>query len=170
MSYHLNPETIQALSFMHLPSYREIPDVGLYLDQTSKIINQYLAIIPDSTITNSMISNYVKHGLLANPVKKQYYRDHIAYLISIAIFKNAISLDNIALLFRIQKENFALEDAYNFMIQQLQKQLLEQFKITPVASTTEDFDDNQQLLASIINVVVSKIYVDELFKSLKQPQ
>ena len=42
-----------------LPTYREIPAVGLYLDQTSKYINEVLQELPDCNITNSMISNYV---------------------------------------------------------------------------------------------------------------
>ncbi|MBR6725209.1 MAG: DUF1836 domain-containing protein, partial [Erysipelotrichaceae bacterium] len=47
----------------NLPTYKEIPSVGLYLDQTSKYINEVLLDLPDAMITNSMISNYVKKHL-----------------------------------------------------------------------------------------------------------
>ena len=58
-----------------LPAYNEIPDVGLYLEQTVKYINGYFAPFPDMELTASMVSNYVKKGLVSNPVKKQYSRE-----------------------------------------------------------------------------------------------
>ena len=76
-----------------LPRYQEIPNMGLYLEQTSKYISEYLAPLGDYGLTNSMISNYVKKGLVANPVKKQYDREQIAYLFFIAVAKNVLSLD-----------------------------------------------------------------------------
>ena len=67
---HINA-SIEAL---HLPAYQEIPDVGLYLEQTAKYISDALAPIQDTPITSSMISNYVKKGLISKPVRKQYNR------------------------------------------------------------------------------------------------
>ena len=80
-----------------LPRYDEIPDVGLYLEQTTKYISELLSPLEDISITRSMISNYIKQGLVSNPVKKQYSRDQIAYLIYIAIAKTVLSLDHILL-------------------------------------------------------------------------
>ena len=54
-----------------LPRYGELPDVGLYLEQTTKYINHYLKPLGCIEITGSMIRNYVKMGLVTNPVKKQ---------------------------------------------------------------------------------------------------
>ena len=45
---------------VELPEYREIPDVGLYLDQAVKYINGILEPYPDLQVTGSMLSNYVK--------------------------------------------------------------------------------------------------------------
>ena len=64
----------------HLPKYEDIPDVGLYLEQTVKYINSYFDSFDGMNLTASMVSNYVKKGLVANAVKKQYYREQIAYL------------------------------------------------------------------------------------------
>ena len=64
----------------HLPRYDQIPDVGLYLEQTTKYINGYLAPLGCMELTASMVSNYVKKGLIPAPVKKQYSAQHIAYL------------------------------------------------------------------------------------------
>ena len=61
-----------------LPGFNEIPDVGLFLEQTTKYISNILAPLEGITITSSMISNYVKRKLIKNPVKKQYDREQIA--------------------------------------------------------------------------------------------
>jgi len=97
-----------------LPSYSEIPSVGLYLDQTSKYINEALNDLPECSITNSMISNYVKKHLIANPVRKQYGREQIAHLIFIAVTKSTLSLDDIDGLFRLQEEKYECEKAYMY--------------------------------------------------------
>ena len=85
-----------------LPRYAELPNVGLYLEQVAKYINGFLEPIGCSEITTSMISNYVKKGIIPSPEKKQYYSDHIAHLIFIAVSKNVLSLDNINELFALQ--------------------------------------------------------------------
>ena len=79
----------------HLPRYDEIPNVGFYLEQTAEYINQCLEPLQDVTITSSMISNYVKKGLVANPVKKQYGREQIACLFFIAMGKSVLSLEDL---------------------------------------------------------------------------
>ena len=90
-------ETLQRIAAsvngFHLPRYNEIPNVGLYLEQTAKFITEYYAPLGEYGLTTSMISNYVKKGLLNNPVKKQYNREQIAYLLFIALAKNVLSLD-----------------------------------------------------------------------------
>ena len=51
-----------------LPTYREIPEVGLYLDQTVKYINTAYEVLPNVEITSSMVSNYVKQGIIASKI------------------------------------------------------------------------------------------------------
>ncbi len=167
MNLEMNRDTLEVIQQFHLPTFKEIPDVGLYLDQTSKIINQYLESIPDCAITNSMISNYVKHKLIANPVKKQYYREHIAYLIFIALTKSAVSLDSFGLLFQMQKEYGSVERAYNYFVREFEGQLAKEFGFAS-GETTEVYDKQKQLLSSIIKVVVSKIYLDEMLRVVQK--
>ena len=54
-----------------LPRYNDIPNVGLYLEQVVKYISEYLEPLESFSLTSSMVSNYVKKGLVENPVKKQ---------------------------------------------------------------------------------------------------
>ena len=80
MKQELKQQIGQSVQGFRLPRYQEIPDVGLYLEQATKYICRYLSPILETPLTASMISNYVKRGLLSNPVKKQYSRDQVAYL------------------------------------------------------------------------------------------
>ena len=66
---------------IRLPRYREIPDVGLYLEQVTKYVSDSLEPLGQGALTGSMVSNYVKKGILASPVRKQYNREQIAHLI-----------------------------------------------------------------------------------------
>ena len=64
-------ETIaKKISAFHLPRYEDIPNVGLYLEQTVSYITDYLRPLQEGAITSSMASNYVKKKLVANPVRK----------------------------------------------------------------------------------------------------
>ena len=107
---------------LKMPRYQELPDVGLYLEQTVKYINQCIEPLHLS-ITASMLSNYVKRGYVARPIKKQYYADQIARLIFIAIVKQTLSMQNIADLFQLQRKTYDAPTAYNYFCSELEKKL-----------------------------------------------
>ena len=88
MILKIDEKALSSLSSYSLPSFREIPDVGLYLNQCATYINRVFEDIDGISITESMISNYVKKKLVPNPIKKQYSRESIAYSIFIAVAKN----------------------------------------------------------------------------------
>ncbi len=97
-----------------LPVYSQLPNVGLYLEQVTKYINGLLAPLGFPEMTSSMISNYVKKGLIDSPVKKQYYAEHIAYLLFVGVGKNVVSIDDILLIYRMQKEIYPCDMAYDY--------------------------------------------------------
>ena len=97
-----------------LPRFHEIPNVGLYLEQTSKYIAECLAPVQEAAITSSMISNYVKKGLISNPVKKLYYREQIAHLMFVMLAKSVVSLDDLYRFIRLQEQTYPTERAYNY--------------------------------------------------------
>lgn len=82
----------QSVSSFRLPRYEQLPEVELYLDQTTAYISERLALLGDVKLTNSMISNYVKHKLIRRPVKKKYAADQIAELFFIAVAKMSCNL------------------------------------------------------------------------------
>lgn len=113
-----------------MPRYREIPDVGLYLDQTVKYMNRYLAPLGCMEITTSMVSNYVKKGYISNPVRKQYSAEQIAYLLFIAVAKSALSMDNITQLFQMQRKTYTVQQAYDYFCDSLESTLQYTFGLT----------------------------------------
>ena len=156
-----------------MPRYREIPDVGLYLDQTVKYINRFLTPLGCMEITSSMVSNYVKKGYISNPVKKQYDAEQIAYLFFISVAKSVLSMDNIARLFAMQKRMYDAETAYDFFCDELENMLQFTFglkeKIDEVG-TPEDRSESKTMLRSTIIAVTHIIYLSSRFDTMKAPE
>ena len=150
-----------------LPRYDEIPDVGLYLEQTTKYISELLSPLEDISITRSMISNYIKQGLVSNPVKKQYSRDQIAYLIYIAIAKTVLSLDHIRLLIEMQQKTYDNAVAYNYFCMEFENILFYVFEFKDSAEQIgKDSTELKMMLRNMIITVAHKIYLDKCFNSI----
>lgn len=80
-----------------LPSWEEIPDLGLYMEQVLALLRQYLDYLPpelkdEQFITAATINNYVRNRFMPEPCRKKYYRVHIAYLIMICTLKQTLSI------------------------------------------------------------------------------
>ena len=80
-----------------LPAWEEIPDFGLYMEQVIALLRQYLDYLPpelkeEQFITAATINNYVRTRIMPEPVKKRYYRIHIAYLLVICTLKQGLSI------------------------------------------------------------------------------
>lgn len=153
-----------------MPRYREIPDVGLYLDQTVKYINRFLAPLGTMEITTSMVSNYVKKGYIANPVRKQYNAEQIARLFFIAIVKSVISMENIGQLFDMQRQSYALTRAYDFFCDELEAVLAYTFGLRDDLPPIGDSPTvPKQMLCSVITAVSNIIYLSSCFERVQAP-
>lgn len=153
----------------HLPRYQEIPDVGLYLEQAAKYISGCVSPLGDMALTGSMISNYVKKGLIASPVKKQYSRDQIAYLIFIAICKSVLSLDALDAFLRLQRQSYALQRAYDYFVREFESLLLFTFELTDTADMfPETSSDGKRLLYTCIIAAVQKVYLEKYLEALTE--
>ena len=120
-----------------------------------------------------MISNYVKKGLVANPVKKQYDREQIAYLFFIAVAKNVLSLDALTDFIALQKRTYPLEVAYDFFCRQLEGLLLFTVELTdsfelsePEYTVDTESVDARRLLYSCIVAVTQKIYLEKSLEAV----
>ncbi|MGN0777592.1 MAG: DUF1836 domain-containing protein [Aristaeellaceae bacterium] len=154
-----------------MPRYREIPNVGLYLDQTVKYINGYLAPLGNLEITASMVSNYVKKGYISNPVRKQYSAEQIAYLMAMAVVKNVVPMENIVMLFDMQKRTYTVETAYDYFCTELENMLRFIFglkdAVDEVGVTTSEAKD---MLRSVIIAVSHVIYLNSCFDAMAARQ
>lgn len=83
-----------------LPTWEQIPTLGLYMDQVLTLLSRYLPFLPkkekeEQIITTSAINNYVRMKLMPAPEKKKYSRVHIAYLIMICALKQSLTMSEI---------------------------------------------------------------------------
>ncbi|MDD4851274.1 MAG: DUF1836 domain-containing protein [Gemmiger sp.] len=164
-----------------LPRYREIPDVGLYLEQTVQYINSYLAPLGCMEITASMVSNYVKKGLLPRPVKKRYTAAQIASLFFIAIGKNVLSMEAIGRLLAMQRAAGSEGAAYDAFCTGQEEMLRGVFahqaepaqpatSATPATPAPAAAAENQQILRSVMLAVAHIIYLSDCFAKMQPPE
>ena len=157
-----------SIEHFHLPAYEAIPDVGLYLEQTVRYVAEYLEPLPGVTITGSMVSNYVKKGLIASPVKKLYQREQIAYLFFIAVAKSVLSLEDVQLLMSLQQRSYSTEVAYEYFCKELVNVLRFIFGVKESAEhigTTHS--DEKTMLRNTIITIAHKIYLEKYFTAIR---
>jgi len=101
-----------------LPQWNEIPDIGLYMEQVIMLLKQYLDYMPPELkeaqfITAATINNYVRKKIMPEPVKKKYYRTHIAYLIMICSLKHCLSIPTLQTMIPMGLTEEQLEETYS---------------------------------------------------------
>lgn len=157
----------QDLIDFKLPRYQELPDVGLYLEQTTNYLNQCLSPLGDVKLTSSMISNYVKHGLISRPQKKLYQTEQLAELMFIAVAKNVLQLDNLKLAIRIQRQSYDTQTAYDYFCEELENVLRYVFGLqNELAVVGHDDTEQKHMLRNLIMTVSHKVYLDKYFQTL----
>ncbi|MBO0364977.1 DUF1836 domain-containing protein [Streptococcus vaginalis] len=163
-----------------LPRYKDLPDFGIYSEQLVEIVNKTLEVMfeGDNKLTKTMVNNYVKDKLMPSPIKKRYYRDHIAYCIVITVLKNILTMAEIddGILFELKKSS--IEESYNYfcnkveevlrlVINILEKQDSPEIKGT--ASINIDLDNRNGLTFAIVSVctkvITQKLLGYELLKA-----
>lgn len=162
---YLTSDIAQKLAGFHLPRYAELPTVPLYRDQVIGIVEQALEPFTDcidgDILTPSMVNNYVKAGLIAAPVKKQYGREHIARLIVICIFKQVLSIQAISALFRIQKLTYLVDIAFDYVATELENAVHSAFSLdaTPIPDTATRVTRESLLVRNAVTAFAAKAYL-----------
>ena len=161
----------QAVVTFRLPRYNEIPNVGLYLEQATKYVCEYLAPLGEFSLTPSMISNYVKKGLIANPVKKQYGREQIAYLFFIAVAKSVLSLDALTGFIKVRQKTYSLPKAYDYFCDEFENLLQFTFELKDtIEMSGEDNTDEKRLLFTCLVAAVQKVYLEKCLEAIAQEE
>lgn len=134
-----------------LPTWDQIPNMGLYMDQVISLVGRYLdKLFSDSDditmITPSTINNYVRLKIMPAPRKKRYFREHIAYLIVICSLKQSMSMNNIQKILPYDLEEDEIKKQYEAYVTQFAKMarfFLIQSRLTamPVVQRRTDSDE-----------------------------
>ena len=106
------------LNNYRLPTWEQIPDLGLYMEQVIVLLRQYLDYLPpelkdEEFITSAAINNYVRTKVMPEPVKKRYYRVHIAYLLVICTLKQGLPIALIQKLLPVGLSEGELREFYD---------------------------------------------------------
>lgn len=162
-------DSLQSITDFRLPRFHEIPDVGLYLEQTSKYIYDSYAPLGGIGLTGSMISNYVKQKLIPRPVRKQYGRDQIAYLIFIAAAKQVLSMDHIRIIIGIQQQSYPASAAYNYFCDEFELALQKVFCCRDeMPAFSERNQHEKHLVRMAVTTAANMIYLDKNFEILSK--
>lgn len=168
MKEEIKKQLADGIRAFRMPRYTELPNEGLYLEQTTKYINSYLAPLGCIELTSSMISNYVKKGVIAPPTKKLYYAEQIAYLFYIAIAKNVLSMEHIVQLRQMQERSYPKEIAYDYLCDEFENIL---FHVFGLKDTIEDIGytqtDEKALFREVIIAASNSIHLTNCFNALK---
>jgi hypothetical protein len=154
-----------------LPRDHEIPDVGLYLEQTTEYVNQCIRPLGIEDVTSSMIRNYVKQGLIANPIQKQYSANQIAHLIALALLKQVAPLEYVHNLFRLLGESGSYTDpvAYDYFCEELENILYYRFGLKEtVESVGVTSSLEKEMLRSAVTAVSHMVYLNRCFRILEE--
>lgn len=169
MDQELQCRTAACAAGFALPRYSELPSVGLYLDQAVQFVNGYFRAFPGLELTPSMVSNYVKKGIIGHPVKKKYTRDQLASLMYITVSKTVLSMENLETLFRMQRAHCSAAQAYDCFCDELEACLPFVFGLRATVGELEpDAGEEKFLLRSTIIAAANKMYLDCFFAVVHQ--
>ncbi len=169
MKKNITLQHTDTMAKFHLPRYAQIPNVGLYLEQTTKYINQAAAPLGCAELTGSMVSNYVKKGIVSRPQKKLYDADLIAHLMVITLLKNILSIEEIHTLFCMQEGVYSNETAYDYFCAELENMLLYVFGLREeLARVGVTESEEKTILRSAIISLSHRIYLHHCFRSAQE--
>ena len=151
-----------------LPTWDSFPTIDLYMDQVITLLEQYMAFAGDEKIiTQSMINNYVKLGIMPPPINKKYSRVHLAYLVIICILKQTLSMGTIQKIIPCTLTPEEVGKTYNLFIQNQSKAFSYVIdSIKRVADPVLEDDDISRLDDLLIQLSIAsnicKIFTDKI--------
>lgn len=171
MEEHVKATIVTSLTGYRIPRYRELPDVGLYLEQVSHYVNTVLAPIGVPELTTSMISNYVKQGLVSSPLKKRYSNEQVAYLIFICMAKTVLSIDNLSLFISMQKSTYGVSVAYDYFCDQLELALRYVCGLSDSLEDTGVTESEEKIMLRHATIAMANVaYVNKCFEAVRQAE
>lgn len=158
----------------HCPRWNELPEIELYIDQVTYILQNNLSIFAkdkeNPIITSSMINNYVKKGILEPPIKKKYNRHHLSYLFVICILKRLMSISEIGDSIVTMKRIVTVEEGYNMFCEELENAIKKTFSSgLDIKQTLAETDIKEYaILKAMVSTFANCILVDRLIQLRNQ--
>ncbi len=160
----------EAIRDFHLPRYKELPDMGLYLEQVVRYVNRYM-ILDCHEMTSSMVSNYVKQKLIPGPEKKAYGAASIAYLLFLSYTKMVIPLGDIHFMIDVQQNSYDLGIAYDYFCEEFENLLRYVYGLKESPDTVgKDDTQEKELLRSALFSAIHKIYLEQYIQLLHEQE
>ncbi|MEA4815279.1 MAG: DUF1836 domain-containing protein [Lachnospiraceae bacterium] len=172
MDSFIASEFAKQMSTFYLPRYEELPGMGLYMEQIIIYLDDILTPLfgekGEAFATPSMISNYIKYGVISRPVKKKYSREHMAYLIFIFTVKQSLSISDIRRLLEVQKATYPLDISYNYFCTELENILKTIFEESgPMKSTATKETEETKITRMAVATVAHKVYLNKYMEYIK---
>ena len=178
-------ELYSEIIHFHIPRWNEFPDIDLYLDQISSLLEKYLSLYikddiknadkndkkgekdeNDKIITKAMISNYIKQKVLDPPVNKKYTKIHIAKLFVISILKQIYSINDINNLIALALKTTSIENAYNEFCDEIEKAIYSTFNQSINSEENIDLSKTKYILKNVAQSFASKLFVEKAYLKL----
>ena len=159
-----------------LPHWDQIPELGLYMEQVIALLKQYLDYLPpelkeEQFITAAAINNYVRIKIMPEPVKKRYYRIHIAYLLVICTLKQGLSIALVQRVLPMGLSEQEVRDAYENYVEQHRKSaafFIEQVRRVAGPILDHEGNDPEYSTGNTENLIVSSAIIGGLARLLAE--
>lgn len=156
------------ISRIHIPTWNELPEVDLYMDQVIIYIESHIVdfVSKDSKfITKSMVNNYVKQNILPAPVNKKYSKTHLAHLIIICLLKQIMPLPDVKTIIDSKLAKESIEDTYNKLGILYKKAVSAIVGFTKKAYKNQDFTELEDFnIFMTLGANSAKLIIEELLK------
>ena len=114
-------EWLGLLSGNELVEWNRLPDIGLYMDQVLTLMDRQLAFYKradeDRLLTQPMINNYTKDGLLPRASDKKYTQGHLALLSVLCSLKPVLSISDLSVLLKNAQIDTDEKKIYEFFLE-----------------------------------------------------
>lgn len=159
---------------IHLPRWEEFPAFELYVDQVIAFICEKLEPFnfnsEEPLLTQSMINNYVKNGVLNPPIKKKYNKTHLAKLVVICICKRMLPLSYISDAIAVMSRVFETQEGYDLLCDEIEYEIKSAVKPEefPPRSINETPSRSVALLRSLASAVARVLVFDRLVEQRRR--
>ncbi len=149
-------ENCEKIADFHMPRWEELPEIDLYMDQVIAIAEKYLRPITaegDNLLTQAMINNYVKNGIVPPPIKKRYGREHMARILIICALKHIVGISSIADMINSLLQNESMSDVLDGFADKFEHELATKMQYAISVAEAGESAENSLMNIAVENAI-----------------